>query len=802
MAELQPSCDVSIALMKAGRIQDPVIADHCYENEWIEQRSWWFTKELELAVLPQCDTAELVFPSLDCHGDIFFNGVYLGHQASSHYPFRRDVKQWIKKGKNRITVRLTVGLEHVSGQDLAEINRAVCTEKGNGCLDRSDKRRAFLRKPQYVFGWDWSPRIATCGIMEEAYLEFHQKLAVRGLHLYTQHADEKEASICGEVELENLDLLGTCDADVIVDISYDGVLIHSVSLEDQLLTSGLNYIPFSFVLLRPKLWWPNGCGEQPLYDVDLLVSVKGETIAEVSMPLGVRTVQLDTSRDSQGRRRFAFMVNGREIFCKGANWIPADAIYARVDDQRFKTLITEAANANFNMLRVWGGGLYNREIFYRLCDEKGILLWHDFMFGCSCYPDHLDWFRRECEKEMDYQTRRLRNHPCMALFCGNNEDHQIFNWNENPWWGIRGTQDKQYGLALANQSAKDIIWKNCSHIPFWNSSPYGGPDPGGQEEGDVHYWAQCMMNPEMEKRIEPKEYDKVTSRFVSEYGYPGPTCLATMKEYLGRDSIDRNGKIWKMHTNTFEKDTVAAGIEKHYRNPENLEIEDYILYAGMVQSTQLNYSLEALRGNLSCFGGLFWMYNDCWGEIGWTIIDYALRRKISFYGVKRAFAPVRLILREKEGKVVVIGCNDTGKSCSFLAEIGYISFDGSVHSTREIPVVVPAGRSCVLEERLPDYDPQRGVYVVLPDSNQVEFALLRRTDIRRMAIHGRVNVLSYEDQGQDLVVTVQAETYTHGVYFEGDLPCSDQYFDLLPGQEKTVTLFGRSGQRPAPKWVK
>lgn len=795
-------CDVSMALIEAGKIKDPVVGENCYENEWIERRSWWFTKEFLLSQIPSCDTAELVFLSLDCHADIFFNGMYLGHQLSSHYPFRKDVKQWLKAGKNRIMVRLTVGLEHVSDQDLAEIDRAVCTERGNGCTDRSDKRRAFLRKPQYVFGWDWSPRIATCGIMDDVYLELNQKVAIRGLHLATEQAEEKEAAVSGQVELENLDPLETCDADVVVDISYEGVLIHSVNLEDQLLTSGYNRIPFSFVLLRPKLWWPNGYGSQPLYDVDVLVSVKGETIAKTSCKLGVRTVSLDTSRDAHGRRRFALMVNNREIFCKGANWIPADALYGRVSDQRFRTLVTEAANANFNMLRIWGGGLYNRDIFYRLCDEMGILLWHDFMFGCSTYPDHLDWFLRECEKEMYYQTRRLRNHPCMGLFCGNNENHQIFNWKENSFWGISITKDKQYGLRLANQTAKEIIWNNCPEIPFWNSSPYGGSDPGGQEEGDVHYWGQCMMNPDMSKRIEPKEYDKVTARFVSEYGYPGPTCLATMKEYLGQEEIDRGSRAWRLHTNTFEKDTVAEGIRKHYRDPENLSLEDYILYAGMVQSTQLGYSLESFRSKLSCFGGLFWMYNDCWGEVGWTIIDYSLRRKIAFYGVKRALEPVKIILRQKDDQVVAIGCNDTEKSIAFLAKIGHLSFDGSVCSVKEVPLVLQPGRNCIWQEKLPNFDSLRGVYAILPDSQELAPAVLRLHDIRQLAICGDCQVVKYEDQGEHLEVTVTAKQYTHGVYFETGAPCSDLYFDLLPGQEKTVVLYGAAGQRPELKWVK
>ena len=202
-------CDVSMALMAHGRIADPVVAMHCYENEWIERRSWWFVKEFSWAEAARYDAVELVFPSLDCHADVFLNGAYLGHQASAHYPFRREVSRHLRSGVNRIVVRLTVGLEYVSDGDLAQIDRAVCTERGNGRTDRSDKRRAFLRKPQYVFGWDWSPRIATCGIMEVAYLELHRKVAVRALHIATQKLADGQAWLRGEIVVENLDMLGT-----------------------------------------------------------------------------------------------------------------------------------------------------------------------------------------------------------------------------------------------------------------------------------------------------------------------------------------------------------------------------------------------------------------------------------------------------------------------------------------------------------------------------------------------------------------------------------------------------------------
>ncbi len=794
-------CDVSMPLIAAGVLQDPAVADHCFQNEWVEQRSWWFQKSFRSEELPPCDVAELVFRSLDCNADIYLNGVWLGHHANAHREFRKDVRKHIVEGKNVLAVRLTVGLETVSDADLAELNWAVCTEEDR-TVGRGDKRRAFLRKPQYVFGWDWSPRVATCGIMDDVYIEAHTTVAIRGVSLATEAASAHEAVLRGELEVENLSPLRTCDADVVVDIKFDGVLIASATLEDQLLCSGLNYLPFTIRLQNPRLWYPNGCGEQPLYDVGVLVAVGEQVVTLPDFAFGVRTVSLDCHRIDAEHRHFALVVNGREIFCKGGDWVPADPLYARVTDEKLETLVSEAAEAHFNMLRIWGGGIYNREAFYHYCDAYGILLWHDFMFACSTYPDHRDAFTSECERELDYQTRRLRNHACIGLFCGNNEDHEIFNWDVNTFWGIRGEQEKQYGLKIANWTARQVIRRNCPYIPYWNSSPYGGTEgPTSQNCGDVHYWGACMMNADMTKRIEPKEYDKVTARFVSEYGYPGPTCIETIRDYFGGHPIERGNAIWNLHNNTFEKETVEAGIRKHYTD-ETLSLDQYILYAGMVQGTMLGYSLESLRFKTDCSGGIFWMYNDCWGEVGWTIIDYYLRRKIAYYAVRRAFAPNKLILRAVDGRVVVVGANDTGKSLECTAELGWISFDGTIRDTVPGKLTLPPhSRGVVWEGPLPDRDETDGVFAILPDAAELEPAVLRLRDARGLAIHGSVRLTDVLNDGNDLVLTLEADTYTHGVYFDADYQYSDNYFDLLPGQHKTVTVYGAAGQVLEPKKI-
>ncbi len=261
-----------------------------------------------------------------------------------------------------------------------------------------------------------------------------------------------------------------------------------------------------------------------------------------------------------------------------------------------------------------------------------------------------------------------------------------------------------------------------------------------------------------------------------------------IQEYFEGATIYRSCHVWDHHNNTFEKHTVAAGITKHYCQPDNLSLDEYILFAGMVQSEMLGYSLESFRFKDYCWGGLFWMYNDTWGEVGWTIIDYYLRRKISFYGVKRAFEPVKIILRKIGNRVVAVGCNDTGEDVVSQAKAGYISLDGEVNKTSDICLNLPKrSRTRLFEMGLPNEDYSKGIFAVIPE--KISPVYLRTCDKRQLNIpKGTAEVLSTEKDGNDLLVTVFSKTFAHGVYFEGTADYSDNYFDLLPGMKKTVRI--------------
>ncbi len=783
--------DVRMPLIANGKIKDPVVGLNFLESKWVQKRSWWFFNTFTLDSADG-DLIELSIESLDTKSDVFVNGELVGSQCNAFYPFVRNISGFVKAGENEIAVRVTTGLESVTESNGSEIGWSMSVAP-EGKYPRGDYRMPFIRRPMYTTGMDWDPGIVTCGIPGEVSVTKYNKIVLREVGVETC-AVSPDAKLRFTVNTELLTLGLTKSADLEITVSYKGTLCAQKRLEHVLLQSGYNYFTAELDIKDPRLWWPNGYGEQPLYTVEVFAECEGERVGFKPFEYGIRTITLDTSAIRGEERLMALIVNGVRVFCKGGNWVPADAIYARVTDEKYYALIREAKEANFNMLRIWGGGVFERDSFYRYCDENGILIWHDFMFACAVYPDHLDWFREEVRKEIDYQTKALRNHACIGLWCGNNELALHLRGFEDGKHDYVRTLSRQGGTYVANYTAKEVVRSNCPYIPYWCSSPYGGADePNSTAVGDMHKWFDCMMDPDVANRIEPKRYDYNIGKFITEYGYIGPCSKKSIEEYFGGEAIDVSGDIWSQHTNYYESHTVAAGIKKHYGlDVSGISFDDYLLYAGMVQSVILSYSLESFRFNQDCSGGLFWMYNDTWGEIGWTIVDYYLRRKIAYYGVKRAFEPVKISMRSFDGKKFTVqGINDTARECVFDAEYGYLSFDGKKRNTKRIHVVLPPhSREYLLTEDLPEGDFLEGSVAFIPECEGIEPVYLRLYDTAQLRIgRSEIQILSDIADGDDRLVTLTSEGYSHGVYAEvGDLHCSDNYFDLLPGQVKQIRI--------------
>ncbi|MBN2394481.1 MAG: beta-mannosidase [Anaerolineae bacterium] len=794
MAQPVPG-DIHQGLMNAGRIAEPLLGLNSFDSTWTETRSWWFRRTF---VVPDgwqdADVVELEMHGLDCNAEIFLNGAHIGSHPSAFRPFVRDVKTGLRDGENVLLVRLTAGVEHVTEADVDSCDGVrPGTEAGNGRPERGEPRRTFARKPQYSWGWDWSPRTPTTAIGGDITLRLLTTACIRDVVLRpVRHGDE--VLVYATVTVDQFHYYKTKEGTI--KVIFTDVQGRQFRAETKaLLRSGLTYVELRLSIPDTQLWWPNGLGDQHLYKVEAILLMDDHpidddqtsdygTIDYQTFNYGIRFIELDTDDT------FAFVVNGKKIYAKGANWIPADALYARVSDEKYDTLIREAHDANFNMLRIWGGGLYERDAFYDACDRYGILLWHDFMFACAPYPDHLAWFREEVEKEADYQTRRLRRHASLALWCGNNENH----WGFRDWW----KEKTRGGARVYNYILPAVVQRNCPEIPYWNSSPYGGEKPNAYDVGDCHYWGEGTMNPDMQVRITPETYDACTARFVSEFGYIGAPGKDTVLTYLDGAPFDRQGKVWQHHNNTFEKNTVDAGIRKHYADPDTLSPDDYLLYSGLVQGMMYTYALDAMHANPKCGGNLFWMYEDCWGEVGWTIVDYDLRRKPAWYFVRRTYAPLRLILRPAGDEAIrVIIANDGFETAAFDLEYGYLSLGGSLSKLRTVRVqAASSARTEALVFPRGDLDPTCGLWIArVPEWPDIAPAIFRAVDYRKLRVgHCKLQITHHASRitngAWQNVVQISADSYAHAVHFtlpEGALP-SDNYFDLLPGETREVVI--------------
>lgn len=783
-------CDVHMALLDNGIIEEPLLGDNAEKCAWVSGKSWWFKKVFTTsAEMVSASVVELTLEALDASADIFLNGTYIGHHRSAFYPFVTDIKEMIVDGENTLLVRITSGIESVSDVEALRLKQFAHTtpHSPSDPSIRADYRAPFVRKPQYVFGWDHVPTLVTCGMAGKATIVVYSRYAIRSVYARTMKA-ENNATVRFAVELENFHSIATADGSINLTIERGGGTVFS-SNTDVFLRSGLNFVDIHANISDAELWWPNGMGAQPLYTARVSLLSGGSEVSFQPVRFGIRTVELDTSTISQTERLFAFKVNGVRMYSRGGNWVPADCIYARVSDEKYEKLLCLAKEANFNMLRIWGGGIYEKEVFYEKCDELGLLLWHDFMFACAQYPDDEQWFRTEVEHEAEYQTRRLRSHPCMALWSGNNENHggawHSYHNRQMPWsFG---------GSKCYNNLLPSVVHRNCPEIPYWNSSPYGGDNPNSSDIGDVHQW-EWAFHSDVQIRTTPELYDTCTAKFVSEYGYVGPTVKASVLQYLNGSPYDRNGTVYRLHCNRFDYGSIAGCIARHYIDAETLSEDDYLLYGGLAQGLMLGYSLDSLRFYEHCFGSIIWDFNDSWGETGWSITDYYCRKKIAYYFVKRSMASQRIIIRQRDDKIIVKAMNDTNQLLQFSAEYGYASLDGKFRETKRNGFELkPFIRKTLIELDIGEYDLSKGCFFFKPDDECVLPAILRNGEFKLLQIpKAQLVICGMDINGGQIKVTILSETFAHGVHVELPEGCeaSDLYFDMLPGEKRSILLQG------------
>jgi beta-mannosidase len=639
-----PGC-VHDDLVQNGVLADPFERSHEAGCQWIGERDWEYLLEFDWHPDPGLPGRKLRFEGLDTVCRIFLNGEEIAQHENFFLPLEVDVAERLRPGTNELVVRF-------ESAERTGMDRRAAYFRAEGLAHETEwfDERAFVRKPGYMFGWDWGPRLVTCGIWKPVRLiEYRSRIV--SFEVFSERLEGGSFRVRSHTHVEGEGRLRT---------TWDGREFEG---------------DFEVEVSDPKLWWPIGEGEPHLYEA----SARLEDGPRESRRVGLRTIRLLREPDERGES-FQFEVNGRRIFARGANWIPNDSFPSRVTPEEYREQVAACAALGMNMLRVWGGGLYEDEAFYDACDELGILVWQDFPFACSYYPCDGPSCNR-IEEEARRQIRRLRGRASLAIWCGNNEcDIMHFGG----WATPEGRVERYFGDELFGEVLPRVCREEDPKRPYVRSSPIGRCEPE-LGFGDTHDWDVWHG------RGDWTNYAASTSRFSSEFGFASACGEAAWK----RAGIRMEGRTpedphVRWHDKTKKPWEVFRGmVELHY--PPAKTLEDWIYYSQLNQRDALRFGIEHFRTAGWASGTLIWQFNDCWPVQSWAVQDYARELKPAGFELERLYAHVLLGMRIEEGEVVLCAANDAPDAIETAAELELMDMAGELLDRAVFPVRLEPG---------------------------------------------------------------------------------------------------------------
>ena len=753
----------------------------------------------------------LRFDGIDTLAEIYLNDILLGHADNMHRVWEFDIRDAAREGENTLRVEISSPTRYIE-----EENEKVYT---GGSWDAM-LGFPHLRKAHCMFGWDWGPRLPDAGLFREVSVLSGKKARLEQVYI-TQNWPECE--VADGVLTQN-------ETDDWVDITYDVTVEDFADGEGYEIRTAL-YDPNGLLIAEksakyaadgeegataqgreagdgwdtvtvhnPKRWWPNGYGEQPLYRAEVtLVDGDGQMLDIWSRRIGLRTMTMNREKDQWGEC-FAHEVNGVKIFAMGADYIPEDNILSRVTPERTRRLLEDAAAANHNCIRVWGGGYYPDDWFFDICDELGLIVWQDFMFACASYELDAD-FERNISAEIRDNVRRIRHHACLGLWCGNNEmETQTLDGAWKP-----SIKQKCDYIKIFEHIIPKILEEEDPATFYWPSSPSSGgnyDNPWDENRGDTHYWAVWHGNKPF------TDYRNYYFRYMSEFGFQSFPCLKTVEAFTAPEDRNIFSRVMEMHQrNTAANGKIMSYLSATYLYPTDFEI---LLYASqLLQAEAIRYGIEHFRRNRGrCMGAVVWQLNDIWPVASWASIDYFGRWKALHYAEKRAFAPVMISCEETgelserpfcvaqpepiEKSVRLHVANETMERVKGLVKWALRRASGEVilDGTEEVSVE-PLSGVWLSKEDFSSYD-ELEVYISY-SFEQNGVTVSEGTSLFTAPKHFRFQNpgLSLRREGNTLIVKAQA--YAQKVAVEGvdgDVKLSDNFFDMNPGEKRVEIVAG------------
>lgn len=686
-------------LLQNKIIEDPFFRLNERGLQWIDKEDWVYETCFTLATdMMRKENMELVFEGLDTYADVYLNDECILKADNMFRRWSIPVRQYIREENNILKVYFhsPVKIDVPKWDALPYQYPASNDQSENGGLFNK-KISIFARKAGYHYGWDWGPRLVTSGIWRPVYIRAWSDSRINDVFIEQKEVGAGRAVIAGHVELD-------------ADKDMDGVL---VTITDEAtgrvlgerqadLKRGTNRVTVDFVLHKPKLWWSNGLGEPFLYRFRTDIIAGGELLDSKTERMGIRSLKVVHQPDKDGHT-FYIELNGRPVFAKGANYIPSDNFLPRVTPANYKKTILDAAGVNMNMLRVWGGGIYENDVFYDLCDEYGIMIWQDFMFACSMYPAEgalLDNIRQEAVDNV----KRLRNHACIALWCGNNECQDA--WLGWGWKREIERQNKEYADKIWAQYRQQyhvtlpgVVREYAPGTFYWPSSPFAFEgEMSGTTDGDRHYWSVWHGKAPI------SDYDSEKSRFFSEYGFQSFPEFESVKRYAPYpEDWDICSEVMMSHQRGGDhaNGLIETYLLNEYKKPRDFRAFLYMNH--VLQGDAIKTAIESHRRQMPYnMGTLFWQHNDCWPVASWASRDYYGRWKAQHYYVRKAYDDILISPVVEGDDLKVYAVSDRLENTSGRLQLQVCQFDGTVvrHWDKSVGISGNDSRVC-FPHRLP-----------------------------------------------------------------------------------------------------
>jgi beta-mannosidase len=755
-------------------IDDPFFGNNEIKIQWIGEKDWEYINTFDATGFYSYNNIEILFEGLDTYAKVYLNDSLIIDANNMFRTWQRDCKSLLKKENNVLRIVFNSAIKI---SDSISSKNDIKLPGGN---------YSNIRKAAYHFGWDWGPKLVTAGIWRPVYILAWNDVKIEDVSFRQNNITSEQAEL-------HVSFFLNCYTRDLYKISVKDIN-NSITYEEKTdsLFEGFNLDAFDFNLYNPRLWWTRELGPPEMYAFRFEVMKNNNVVDEKIYYIGIRKIELIKNQDSIGES-FYFKLNNAPLFIKGANYIPQDNFLPRITKDKYKSIIENCSRSNINMLRVWGGGVYEDDEFYNQCDLNGILVWQDFMFACAMYPGDAR-FLENVRIEASQNVSRIKNHPCIALWCGNNEiDEGWKNWG----WQRQFGYSKKDSLKIWNDysmifnkiipNSIENISTTTNYIP--TSPKIGWGHPESMKEGDSHYWGVWWG-------MEPFEvYKKKVPRFMSEYGFQGFPDMKTIERFTSPESrymISDELKNHEKHPRGFE--TIENYLLDEYSEPKSFE--DYIYVSQLLQAYGIKTAIEAhRRAKPYCMGTMYWQLNDCWPVVSWSGIDYYGRWKAMQYFVKNAYRDILVSPAEENNLLKIYVTSDRLFNTSGTLHIELKDFSGNILLQKDSSITVPANSSKayyeidenILLSGLNKNEIVLNAYFELPEGGNYK-NILYFAKVKELNLPPAVIDFDFKEEVKGITMNIKSDKLVKNLYLYSDTDVffDDNYFDIIPGENKTV----------------